>query len=74
MPCRSAKRGRPPFQDVYGDAPQSINLLIKRSHYDQLTNRATTLGRSKSSVLREAIGAYLSDRRRTLSDFKAVRA
>ena len=73
MKC-SAKRGRPPFRDVYGDAPQQINLMIKRSDFDDLTDRAATMGRSKSSVIREAINAYLSDRRRTLSHGKEASA
>lgn len=73
MNC-AAKRGRPKFEDVYSDQPQAINLLIKKSDYTQLSDRAATLGRSKSSVIREAIGAYLSDKRRTLSNAKTARA
>ena len=57
MNC-AAKRGRPKFEDVYSDQPQAINLLIKKSDYTQLSDRAATLGRSKSSVIREATVSY----------------
>jgi hypothetical protein len=74
MRTKQAKRGRPGFLSKNGEKPKVVNLWVQKADYSEIERRAKTLGRSKSSVIREAINAYLTDRRRTVPNVKTARA